>query len=63
MWHRFLTRPDREEGNLFSETSPGPRLKFSEPPTIELATRVPEDVWGSQKKAPETQQIQEPLFG
>jgi hypothetical protein len=63
MWHRFLSRPDREEGNLFSEVSSEPRLKFSEPPTVALATRVPEDVWGSQKKMAEPDDIQERLFG
>lgn len=64
MWHRFLSRTDREEHNLFAEASPPPRLKLGEPPTITLATRVPEDVWGSQKKsAPETDDAQERLFG
>jgi len=63
MWHRFLSRSDREEGGLFSEASSEPRLKFGEPPTVELATRVPEDVWGSQKKVAETEDIQERLFG
>jgi len=63
MWHRFLSRADREEGNLFSDSSSEPRLKFGEPPTVALATRVPEDVWGSQKKAAEPEHMQEGLFG
>jgi hypothetical protein len=64
MWHRFLSQPDREANNLFSDASAEPRLKFGEPPTVALATRVPEDVWGSQKKAaPEADDAQERLFG
>lgn len=63
MWHRFLSLPDREESNLFAKTSRELRLKFGEPPTIALATRVPEDVWGSQKKAAESDNAQERLFG
>lgn len=63
MWHRFLTLPDLEDGNLFSEASVKPRLKFGEPPTVALATRVPEDVWGSQRKAADPEDIQERLFG
>src|SRR5262249_23635063 len=35
-----------------------------EPPEVALATRVPEDVWGSQKKpGPEPDVPQERLFG
>lgn len=63
MWHRFLSRPDREEGNLFDATSPEPRLKFGEPPTVALDIRVPEDVWGSPKKAAESDSRQERLLG
>jgi hypothetical protein len=64
MWHRFLSQPEREERNLFAQASSEPRLKFGEPPTVALATRVPEDVWGSQKKAaPETDDAQEQMFG
>ena len=64
MWHRFLTQSDRDANNLFAKASSEPRLKFGEPPTVSLATRVPEDVWGSQKKlAPEADEAQECLFG
>lgn len=64
MWHRFLSQPDRDADNLFAAQSPQPRLKFGEPPTVSLSTRVPEDVWGSQKKATEEPDAaQERLFG
>lgn len=52
MWHRFLSQSERDENNLFAQVASEPRLKFGEPPTVALATRVPEDVWGSQKKMP-----------
>lgn len=64
MWHRFLNQLDREANNLFSDGRSERRLKFGEPPTVALATRVPEDVWGSQKKAAvESDDAQERLFG
>jgi hypothetical protein len=64
MWHRFLSRHDREKDTFFADSSSAPGLKFGEPPTVALATRVPEDVWGSQKKAvAETDEAQERLFG
>jgi hypothetical protein len=64
MWHRFLSQPERDANNPFAEASSAPRLKFGEPPTVGLATRVPEDVWGSPKKAaPELEDAQERLFG
>ena len=64
MWHRFLSQYDREAQNLFAEGSSAPHLKFGEPPTVALATRVPEDVWGAQKKpAAESDDAQERLFG
>jgi hypothetical protein len=63
MWHRFLSRADREEGSLFSEAFSEPRLKFGGPPTVALTTRVPEDVWGSKKKMAEPNDMQERLFG
>ncbi|MEI5682758.1 DUF4365 domain-containing protein [Mesorhizobium sp. CCNWLW179-1] len=50
MWHRFLSKADREDSGLFAPETSEARLKFGEPPTVSLATRVPEDVWGSQKK-------------
>lgn len=50
MWHRVLTEVDRSENDLFSKVSKDPRLRFGEPPVIELSTRVPEDVWGTPKK-------------
>lgn len=64
MWHRFLTQPERDAKGLFAEVSSVPCLKFGEPPTVALATRVPEDVWGSPKKAAtEPESKQEWLFG
>jgi hypothetical protein len=64
MWHRFLSQQDRDERNLFAEASSEPRLKFGEPPTVALATSVPDDVWGSQKKpAAESDDAQERMFG
>lgn len=64
MWHRFLTQPAREAAGLFAVESPAPALTFGEPPNVQLATRVPEDVWGSPKKAaPEQEGVQERLFG
>jgi len=63
MWHRFLSQPDREMQNLFTQASSEYRLRFGEPPVVALATRVPEDVWGSQKKATaEPEVAQESLF-
>lgn len=64
MWHRFLTQSERDAKSLFAEVSSTPRLIFGEPPTVTLSTRVPEDVWGSPKKASsETESMQEGLFG
>lgn len=63
MWHRFLTEAERDAQKLFGTTSVDRALRFGEPPTIELATRVPEDVWGSQKKATDPEIAQERLFG
>jgi hypothetical protein len=63
MWHRFLTQPERDAQNLFGEAPIDRALKFGEPPMVALATRVPEDVWGSQKKAAEPDIAQERLFG
>lgn len=64
MWHRFLTQPERDAKSLFAESSSEPCLKFGEPPTVALAARVPEDVWGSPKKATtEPESKQERLFG
>jgi hypothetical protein len=62
MWHRFLSRSEREEGNLFSVASSEPRLRFGGTPAVSLATRVPEDVWASQKKVAESDDLQEGLF-
>lgn len=50
MWHRFLTEADRSAHDLFAVASSDPRLKFGEPPVVELSTRVPEDVWGTPKR-------------
>lgn len=63
MWHRFLTQPERDAKGLFGDVSSAPRLTFGEPPNVALATRVPEDVWGSPKKAAiEPESKQEQLF-
>ncbi|CAH2405798.1 conserved hypothetical protein [Mesorhizobium escarrei] len=53
MWHRFLTEADRSAQDLFAEANSDPRVKFGEPPVVELSTRVPEDVWGTPKKSAE----------
>lgn len=50
MWHRYLTQTDLKEGDMFAPLNIEPRLTFGAPPTVTLSTRVPEDVWGSQKK-------------
>lgn len=64
MWHRFLSQSGRrDEDSLFAPQDAEPRLKFGEPPTVQLATRVPEDVWGAQKKSPPSDDMQERLFG
>lgn len=63
MWHRFLSRLDREKGGLFDGDSSEVHLRFGEPPIVALSTRVPEDVWGSQKSAVELDDGQERLFG
>lgn len=57
MWHRLLSRDgaaseERLGGGLFAEQPvPEPLLGFGEPPVITLDTRVPEDVWGTPKRA------------
>lgn len=63
MWHRFLSKADRDEHSLFADQNPEPRLKFGEPPVITLEVRVPEDVWGAPKKQPDKDDDQEQLFG
>ena len=64
MWHRFLSQAEREKDDFFSDVSSAPRLIFGPPPTVALATRVPEDVWGSHKKSvAEDDDAQERLFG
>ncbi|MBB5052721.1 hypothetical protein HNQ36_002695 [Afipia massiliensis] len=63
MWHRFLSRLDREKGGLFDGGSSEVHLRFGEPPIVALSTRVPEDVWGSQKPSAELDDGQERLFG
>ncbi|EFM55495.1 Hypothetical protein BIBO1_2712 [Brucella inopinata BO1] len=50
MWHRFLSSLEPKTSDLFSTGSHEPRISFGEPPTINLPTRVPEDVWGNQKR-------------
>jgi len=51
MWHRFLASLEPKTVDLFAPASDEPRISFGEPPAINLPTRVPEDVWGTQKKA------------
>jgi len=63
MWHRFLSAKQSEKGDLFTAApilEPG--LTFGTPPTIELSTRVPEDVWGTPKRKVEDAEEQEGLF-
>lgn len=55
MWHRFLTREEKSLDDLFGLRTTERRLQFDAPPIVPLATRVPEDVWGSQKKPSETE--------
>ena len=67
MWHRFLTAADkaaqRAAAGLFAEAvSEEPRLRFGEPPAVQLRTRVPEDVWGAPKKKVEAFEPTEGLF-
>ncbi|HEX8239899.1 MAG TPA: DUF4365 domain-containing protein [Allosphingosinicella sp.] len=68
MWHRYLTKSDRDAeraaGGLFGvKTTSEPRLRFGEPPTVQLETRVPEDGWGGGKKKADTADRMEGLFG
>jgi hypothetical protein len=53
MWHRLLTEEERRADDLFAVASTEPRLSFGEPPSVELPKKVPEDVWGTPKKATE----------
>ncbi|MFA6968646.1 DUF4365 domain-containing protein [Bosea sp. (in: a-proteobacteria)] len=67
MWHRFLTSADkvaqRAAAGLFAEAVlEEPRLRFGEPPAVQLRTRVPEDVWGAPKKKVEAFEPTEGLF-
>lgn len=50
MWHRFLASLEPKSDDLFAAASGEPWLSFGPPPTIELPTKVPEDVWGTPKK-------------
>lgn len=55
MWHRFLTEVDKAEkrkadGLFGTVVETEPRLRFGEPPSVQLETRVPEDGWGSGAK-------------
>lgn len=62
MWHRFLSQADRDAQDMFAQISAEYRLRFGEPPVVELATRVPEDVWSSKKIAAEPEMAQGGLF-
>ncbi|MEQ9487661.1 MAG: DUF4365 domain-containing protein [Alphaproteobacteria bacterium] len=62
MWHRFLTKSDFAKDDLFGQQVENYRsLCFDVPPQIALETRVPEDVWGSQKKKSEESDDQQRL--
>ncbi len=62
MWHRFLTRAQQEATSLFAQDAADePSLRFGEPPTITLTTRVPEDVWGAPKQKADEIAAQERL--
>ncbi|ANM04710.1 hypothetical protein AMC78_CH02624 [Rhizobium phaseoli] len=50
MWHRFLTSLEPRNDDLFAVAATDPRISFGPPPTVDLPTRVPDDVWGSNKK-------------
>jgi hypothetical protein len=54
MWHRFLTHHDdsaTQPDGFFAESDGSLSvLRFDAPPTVELETRVPEDVWGSKRR-------------
>ena len=50
MWHRFLASLEPKTGDLFATTTFDPRISFGPSPIVELATRVPDDVWGTHKK-------------
>ncbi|RUM15806.1 DUF4365 domain-containing protein [Rhizobium phaseoli] len=50
MWHRFLSSLEPKSDDLFAVAVPEPRISFGAPPTLELPTKVPDDVWGNQKK-------------
>ncbi|HZG09103.1 MAG TPA: DUF4365 domain-containing protein [Allosphingosinicella sp.] len=68
MWHRYLTKADRDAeraavGLFGIQTTPEPRLRFGEPPTVQLETRVPEDGWGGGKKKTDAPDQLEDLFG
>jgi Domain of unknown function (DUF4365) len=62
MWHRFLSREEKNLNDLFAPKTTEFWLRFDDPPTVALATRVPEDVWGSQKKSSEIEAETEDLL-
>ncbi|MEQ1541837.1 MAG: DUF4365 domain-containing protein [Sphingorhabdus sp.] len=63
MWHRFLSAKQLEKGDLFNAAPVRePGLIFGTPPTIELSTRVPEDVWGKPKRKAEDVEEEEGLL-
>lgn len=67
MWHRFLTEADRAAehdacGLFGTDKTAEPRLRFGEPPAVQLDTRVPEDGWGGGKKKAESSEEPEGLF-
>jgi hypothetical protein len=62
MWHRFLSLEEKNANDLFATKTTESRLHFDEPPTVPLTTRVPEDVWASQKKPSETEAEKEDLL-
>jgi hypothetical protein len=63
MWHRFLSALQSQGDDLFRKVPDcEPLLVFGSPPTIQLSTRVPEDVWGSPRRKTEEVREQEGLF-
>ena len=62
MWHRFLTEGCAPHEDLFSSgETPRPVLSFGEPPSVQLPTKVPEDVWGTPKRQTENKDNQTEL--
>lgn len=50
MWHRFLTNKEAHAHDLFASGNPEPRLRFGQPPSVTLATRVPRRCLGVRRR-------------